>query len=209
MSDFTLNAHLRSDTGKGASRRLRREANLIPAIIYGAGKEPTNISLENREVVKLLLNDAAFSSILTINVGGTKEDVLIKDLQRHPYKEFVQHADFIRVLADQKLTTLVPVTLINEENCVGVKLGGGEIFRPSPEVEISCLPKDLPDSIEVDVTNLEVGQFIHIEDITPPAGVELLGSNIAVVTVQAARVEEEDEAVEAVEEESTEEKTEE
>ncbi len=198
MSEFTLNAQERSDLGKGASRRLRRNANLIPAVIYGAGKEAASISLENREMAKLLLNEAAFNSILTLKIGSKKEDVLIKDLQRHPAKGFVLHADFIRVVADQKLTALIPVTLINEENCVGVKRDGGELFRPSPELEVSCLPKDLPDTIEVDVANLEVGQVIHVEDIKAPKGVEFVGTGIAVVTVTAARVSaEEDEEVEA------------
>lgn len=198
MSEFTLNAQERSDLGKGASRRLRRNANLIPAVIYGAGKEAASISLENREVAKLLLNEAAFNSILTLKIGSKKEDVLIKDLQRHPAKGFVLHADFIRVVADQKLTALIPVTLINEDNCVGVKRDGGELFRPSPELEVSCLPKDLPDTIEVDVANLEVGQVIHVEDIKAPKGVEFVGTGIAVVTVTAARVSaEEDEEVEA------------
>lgn len=198
MSEFTLNAQERSDLGKGASRRLRRNANLIPAVIYGAGKEAASISLENREMAKLLLNEAAFNSILTLKIGSKKEDVLIKDLQRHPAKGFVLHADFIRVVADQKLTALIPVTLINEDNCVGVKRDGGELFRPSPELEVSCLPKDLPDTIEVDVANLEVGQVIHVEDIKAPKGVEFVGTGIAVVTVTAARVSaEEDEEVEA------------
>ncbi len=197
MSEFTLNAQARSDIGKGASRRLRRNDNLIPAVIYGAEKEAVNVSLEKREMDKLLLNDAAYSSILTIKLGGKKEDVLMKDLQRHPAKGFVLHADFIRIVADQKMTVQVPVVLLNEENCVGVKRDGGEIFRPAPELEISCLPKDLPESIEVDITNLEVGQTIHTEDISLPKGVEFVGSEIAVVTVTAARVAAEEEAEEA------------
>jgi len=209
MSEFTLNAQERSDLGKGASRRLRRNANLIPAVIYGAGKEAASISLENREVAKLLLNDAAFNSILTIKIGSKKEDVIIKDLQRHPAKGFVLHADFIRVVANQKLTALIPVVLINEENCVGVKRDGGELFRPSPELEVSCLPKNLPDSIEVDVANLEVGQVIHVEDIKAPKGVEFVGAGIAVVSVNAARVSaEEDEDVAEVAEEEKDEKAE-
>ena len=200
MSEFTLNATLRTDLGKGASRRLRRNANLVPAVIYGADKDATSISLENREVAKLLLNDACYSSILTINLDGKKEDVMMKDLQRHPAKGFVMHADFIRIVAGQKLTALVPVVLLNEEDCVGVKRDGGEIFRPAPEVEITCLPKDLPEAIEVDVANLEVGQTIHLSEIKAPAGVEftvLLAENDqAVVSVNAARVQaaEEDEA---------------
>ncbi len=192
MSEFTLNAQVRNDLGKGASRRLRRNADLVPAVIYGAGKEAESISLENREVAKLLLNDACYSSILTINLDGKKQDVMMKDLQRHPAKGFVLHADFIRIVAGQKLTALVPVVLLNEEDCVGVKRDGGEIFRPAPEVEITCLPKDLPEAIEVDVANLEVGQTIHLSEIKAPAGVEfvvLLAENDqAVVSVNASRV---------------------
>ena len=204
MSEFTLNAQLRTDLGKGASRRLRRNANLVPAVIYGADKEATSISIEDREVAKLLLNDACYSSILTINLDGKKEDVMMKDLQRHPAKGFVLHADFIRIVAGQKLTALVPVVLLNEEDCVGVKRDGGEIFRPAPELEITCLPKDLPESIEIDIANLEVGQTIHLSEIQAPAGVEftaLLAENDQpVVSVNAARVqEEEDEAVDAPE----------
>ncbi len=197
MSEFTLDAQLRTDLGKGASRRLRRNADLVPAVIYGADKEATSISIENRAVAKLLLNDACYSSILTINLDGKKEDVMMKDLQRHPAKGFVLHADFIRIVAGQKLTALVPVVLLNEDNCVGVKRDGGEIFRPAPEVEITCLPKNLPEAIEVDVANLEVGQTIHLSDIQAPAGVEftvLLAENDqAVVSVNAARVQAADE----------------
>jgi large subunit ribosomal protein L25 len=208
MSEFTLNAQARNDLGKGASRRLRRNANLIPAVIYGGNKEPASISLENREVARLLLNDAAFSSILTLNIDGKKESVLIKDLQRHPAKSFVLHADFIRVIAGQKLTTLVPVVLLNEDSCVGVKLGGGDIFRLATEIEVTCLPKDLPDAIEVDMANIEVGQIVHLDEITAPKGVEFVAlshdNNIAVASVQAARVnvevdEDQDQPAEAAE----------
>ena len=192
MSEFTLNAQARNDLGKGASRRLRRNANLIPAVVYGANKAPVSISLETREVAKLLLNDAAYSSILELNIDGKKEDVLIKALQRHPAKSFVLHADFIRVVAGQKLTTLVPVLLINEDTCVGAKTGGGDIFRLATELEVTCLPKDLPDAIEVDMANINVGEIVHLADLTAPKGVEFTAlahdNNIAVASVQAARV---------------------
>lgn len=197
MSEFTLNAQKRSDLGKGASRRLRRNANLIPAVVYGGEEAPELISLETREVVKLLLNDAAFSSILQLNIAGTKQNVLIKDLQRHPAKEFVLHADFVRVIAGQKLTTIVPVVLLNDEECVGVKLGGGDIFRLATEIEVTCLPQDLPESIEVDMLEVDLNETIHLADITPPKGVEFTAleqdNNIAIVTVSPARVEEEEE----------------
>ena len=191
MSEFTLNAQARNDLGKGASRRLRRNANLIPAVVYGADKAPVSISLETREVAKLLLNDAAYSSILELNIDGKKEDVLIKALQRHPAKSFVLHADFIRVVAGQKLTTLVPVLLINEDTCVGAKTGGGDIFRLATELEVTCLPKDLPDAIEVDMANINVGEIVHLADLTAPKGVEFTAlahdNNIAVASVQADR----------------------
>ena len=192
MSEFTLNAQARNDLGKGASRRLRRNANLIPAVVYGADKAPVSISLETREVAKLLLNDVAYSSILELNIDGKKEDVLIKALQRHPAKSFVLHADFIRVVAGQKLTTLVPVLLINEDTCVGAKTGGGDIFRLATELEVTCLPKDLPDAIEVDMANINVGEIVHLADLTAPKGVEFTAlahdNNIAVASVQASRV---------------------
>lgn len=196
MSEFTLNAQTRSDLGKGASRRLRRNANLIPAVVYGGEEAPELISLETREVVKLLLNDAAFSSILELNIAGTKQSVLIKDLQRHPAKEFVLHADFVRVIAGQKLTTIVPVVLLNDEECVGVKLGGGDIFRLATEIEVTCLPQDLPESIEVDMLEVDLNETVHLADIKAPKGVEFTAleqdNNIAVVTVSPARVEEEE-----------------
>ena len=192
MSEFTLNAQARNDLGKGASRRLRRNANLIPAVVYGAGKEPASISLETREVAKLLLNDAAYSSILSLNIDGKKDNKLIKALQRHPAKSFVLHADFIRVVAGQKLTTLVPVLLLNEDTCVGAKTGGGDIFRLATELEITCLPKDLPDAIEVDMANINVGEIVHLADLTAPKGVEFTAlahdNNLAVASVQASRV---------------------
>src|SRR5690554_5334010 len=192
MTKLTLNAEVRSDLGKGASRRLRRNANLIPAVVYGGNQEPISISLQNREVAKLLLNDAAFSSILTLNIDGKKQNVLIKALQRHPAKNFVMHADFVRIIAGQKLTTMVPVVLLNEDTCVGAKTGGGDIFRLATELEITCLPKDLPDAIEVDMANIDVGQIVHLDEITAPKGVEFVAlshdNNLAVASVQAARV---------------------
>ena len=192
MSEFTLNAQARNDLGKGASRRLRRNADLIPAVVYGGDKAPVSVSLATREVAKLLLNDAAYSSILELNIDGKKENVLIKALQRHPAKSFVMHADFIRVVAGQKLTTSVHVVLLNEDTCVGAKTGGGDIFRLATELEITCLPKDLPDSIEVDMANINVGEIVHLADLTAPKGVEFTAlahnNNIAVASVQASRV---------------------
>jgi len=192
MQNFALTAKVRNDLGKGASRRLRRLQNLVPAIVYGGSKEPQAISLLTNELVKLLENDAAFSHVLSLNIDGAVESVLIKDLQRHPAKENVLHVDFIRVLADQKLTALVPLHFINEDVCVAVKQQGGEISHSITEVEVSCLPKDLPEFIEVDVTNIAVGQVLHLSDLKLPKGVELIsliqGSDLAVLNVHAAKV---------------------
>ena len=192
MTDFALNAEVRSDLGKGASRRLRRNANLVPAVIYGGDKAPQSISLLAKDLAKLLETEAAFSHVLTLNVAGSKENVLIKALQRHPAKGFVLHADFIRVVAGQKLTAHVPLHFTNQETSVGVKQQGGEVSHTVAEVEVSCLPKDLPEFIEVDMAKVEIGQILHMSDLKLPAGVELVslahGSDLPVANIHASRV---------------------
>jgi large subunit ribosomal protein L25 len=196
-TEFTLNAEARSDLGKGASRRLRRNVAMVPAVIYGGDKAPQSISLLAKDFAKLLENDAAYSHVLSLNVAGSKESVIIKALQRHPAKGFVLHADFVRVVADQKLVAHVPVRYLNEDTCVGVKLGGGEVYRVTPELEVSCLPKDLPEYIDVDVANLEVGQNIHLSELKLPKGVQLVtlahGNDLVVANVKASRAKAEDE----------------
>ncbi|MFV3372311.1 50S ribosomal protein L25/general stress protein Ctc [Pseudomonas sp. NY15435] len=192
MVDFVLNAQERSDLGKGASRRLRRNAGLIPAVVYGGEKAPQSLTLELREISKLLENEAAFSHVITLNVGAAKETVLIKALQRHPSKGFVMHADFQRVVAGQKLTAHVPLHFINEATAVGVKVGGGEISHVIAEVEVSCLPTNLPEFIEVDLAKVELGQIVHLSDLKLPKGVELVqlahGNDLAVANIHASRV---------------------
>ncbi|MDH1265330.1 50S ribosomal protein L25/general stress protein Ctc [Pseudomonas sp. GD03944] len=189
--EFALNAEARSDLGKGASRRLRRNANLVPAVIYGGEKAPVSISLIAKDLAKLLENEAAFSHVLSLSVDGKKEDVLIKALQRHPAKGFVLHADFIRVVAGQKLTAHAPLHFINEATSVGVKKGG-EVLHSLSEVEVSCLPKDLPEFIEVDMAKVEVDQTVHLSDIKLPKGVELValahGSDLPVASIHMPRV---------------------
>ncbi|GFM83925.1 50S ribosomal protein L25 [Pseudomonas cichorii] len=197
MNDFTLNAELRSDLGKGASRRLRRLASLVPAVVYGADKAPESISMLAKEVAKLLENEAAFSHVIELNVGGTKQNVVIKALQRHPAKGHVLHADFVRVVAGQKLTAVVPVHFINEEAPVKK---GGEVSHTTSEVEVSCLPKDLPEFIEVDLAKAVIGTIIHLSDLTAPKGVEFValahGNDLAVANVHAPRVAPEEGAAE-------------
>jgi large subunit ribosomal protein L25 len=170
--DFQLNAMVRNDMGKGASRRLRREAKLVPAIIYGGDKAPENISIAENELKQALQNEAFYSHIITLTVDGKGQDVILKDLQRHPAKSHVVHADFLRVSKTQALHTKVPLHFINEDICPGVKLGGGIVSHNMTELEISCLPADLPEYIEVDVAEIELGGVLHISDIKLPAGVE-------------------------------------
>ena len=200
MTNFALNAEVRSDLGKGASRRLRRNVSMVPAVIYGGDKAPQSISLLAKDLAKLLENEAAFSHVLTLNVAGTNESVVIKALQRHPAKGFVLHADFQRVVAGQKLTAHVPLHFINEATAVGVKQQGGEISHTISEVEVSCLPKDLPEFIEVDMAAVEVGQTVHMSDLKLPKGVELValahGNDLAVSNIHASRVKDEEGAAE-------------
>ena len=198
--EFALNAEARSDLGKGASRRLRRIASLVPAVIYGGEKAPQSISLLAKDLAKLLENEAAFSHVLTLNVAGTAETVLIKALQRHPAKGFVLHADFIRVVAGQKLTAHVPLHFLNQESSVGVKQQGGEVSHTLVEVEVTCQPQDLPEFINVDMAKVEVGQIVHLSDLQLPKGVELValahGNDLAVANIHASRVAKEEGAAE-------------
>jgi len=171
--EFTLEAQARTDLGKGASRRLRRLENKVLAIIYGGGKKkPAAITVANNEITKLSQNEAFFTSLVTLNVDGKAEQVVVKDLQRHPANNNIMHVDFLRVSAKTKLTMHVPLHFINEENCSGVKMEGGIISHALSDIEVSCLPKNLPEYIEVDMGALNAGDNIHLSDLTLPKGVE-------------------------------------
>src|SRR5690606_21835246 len=169
--DFKLNAVARNDLGKGASRRLRRLAAQVPAIIYGGDKEPTNISVAQKELLKHLESEAFFSHIISLNVDGKAQDVILKDLQRHPSKPMIMHADFQRVSKSTKLHTNVPLHFLNEASSKGVKEQGGKIVHNLVQLEITCLPANLPEFIEVDIADMEVGQILHISDLKLPKGV--------------------------------------
>jgi len=170
---FELNAEVRTDMGKGASRRLRR-TQAVPAIIYGGSSEPQSISLSQNELFRHLDNEAFYSHVLNMNLGGKSEQVVLRDLQRHPYKAVILHADFMRVDNKSVLTMNVPLHFINEETSVGVKTEGGIVGRLASDVEVSCLAKDLPEYIEVDLLNLHLGESIHLSEIKVPEGVELV-----------------------------------
>ena len=174
MADqFELSAEMRSDKGKGASRRLRRNADMVPAILYGAGKDPQPLSIAHKDLHKACENEAFFSHIITIKADGKTQEAILKDLQRHPAKDRIMHADFLRIQMDQEITVEVPLHFMNEDKCVGVRQGGGNISHNMTSVEITCLPGNLPEYIEVDVEALEVGDSIHMTGIQLPEGLSI------------------------------------
>ena len=203
-TDFILQAKGRGDTGKGASRRLRRLAGEVPAIVYGGKKNPMKITLTHKDVAKALENEAFYSSIVSLNIEGSSEDVIIKDIQRHPAKKIVLHMDFFRVSKTTVLQTKVPLHFINEDTCPGVKLGGGIVAHTMTDIEIQCLPKNLPEFIEVDMGEVDVGDIVHISDIVLPEGVESVALNLgadhdlSVATINKPKAVEVDEDIESI-----------
>ena len=167
---FIVVAETRVDEGKGASRRLRRLEGKMPAVIYGVGQDAQSLTLIRKDFEYMLENEACFSSILEVQVDGKSQNAIIKDIQRHPAKGFPMHADFLRVRMDQAIKVNVPLHFINEEQCTGVKLGGGMIQKQATDIEIQCLPKDLPEYLEVDMLEVELGGIVHLSDITLPEG---------------------------------------
>ena len=207
MADqLQLSAEQRIDKGKGASRRLRRLADKIPAVIYGAGKDAVSLQIAHKDIHKALENEAFYSSIITLTIDGTAENALLKALQRHPAKDRIMHADFLRVRMDEAITAIVPIHFVNEEQCVGVKLAGGAISHHITSVEVSCLPGDLPSFVEVDLENVELGESIHYSELNLPEGVTIPvlaqgdEHDQAVVSVNASRASSDDVDAPAVEE---------
>jgi large subunit ribosomal protein L25 len=194
--DITVNATSRSVFGKGASRRLRRD-NIVPAIVYGDNKEPQAVQLKHNEVTKHLENESFYSQLLQLSVdGGEPVRALLKDVQRHPYKQQVLHIDFVRVVAGAELQVSVPLHFINEESCIGVKAGGGMIMHNENEVLIACRPRDIPEGINVDMAALDIGETVHLSQLAMPEGVRLVDlheagddSDRIVAAVNAPRVE--------------------
>jgi len=191
--EFELNCTVRTDLGKGASRRLRRLNGDIPAVLYGGGEDPVSLTIAHKDIAKATENEAFFSHIITLNVGKKKQKAVIKALQRHPAKAILMHADFQRVSDKVQITVNVPIHFLNEDKCAGVKTGGGSIIKTLNEIEIHCFPKDLPEFIEVDMLLLEIGEAVHLADITLPTGVASValasGNDLSVATVQAPRAE--------------------
>ena len=190
-----MNVKKRDAQGTGASRRLRR-ADQVPAIIYGGDKPATMITLDHNEIFHALRKEAFHASVLTLNVEGTKETVLLRDTQMHAYKLQVLHVDFQRVDATHKLHTKVPFHFVNADAAPGVKLQGGIVSHVMNELDVQCLPSQLPEFIEVDLSGLSVGQSIHVSQIKLPAGVEALthGTDPVIATLTLPRGAKSDEA---------------
>ena len=172
MNQHIIKATGRSVEGKGASRRLRR-ADMIPAIVYGGKTAPQPIKLEHEPIWLASQHEWFYASLLNLEIDGKVEQVLLRDLQRHPYKQQIRHLDFQRVDANEALRTRVQLHFVNQEKSPAGKTGGVVVMHELTEVEISCLPKNLPEAIEVDLGNLAVGGVVHLSDLKLPAGVEL------------------------------------
>ena len=169
MSNYKLTAEMRDDLGKGASRRLRR-ANKVPGVLYGAGRPAWSLTLNAFELNRNLQEESFYSSIIDLTLDGKTQKVFLRDLQRHPAKPIILHADFMRVRDDVEMVLMLPIHLVNEETSVGVK-SGGLLMRNMSDIEVSCLPANLPEYIEIDIADLAVGESIHISDIKFPEGV--------------------------------------
>ncbi|HUW98994.1 MAG TPA: 50S ribosomal protein L25/general stress protein Ctc [Acidiferrobacter sp.] len=188
---FELNAELRSEKGTSASRRLRR-AGKVPAILYGAGKEPVSLSLEHDPLWHHTHHEAFFTSILTIKVDGKVVDqAVVRDLHMHPYKPVVAHVDLQRVSAAERIHLPVPLHFVGQDSAPGVKLQGGLVAHLMTEVDVSCLPSQLPEFLVVDVSALHVGESIHLSNLTLPEGVVLTdlthGNDLAITTITVVR----------------------
>jgi large subunit ribosomal protein L25 len=170
--DFDLIAGIREDQGKGASRRLRHKG-LVPAIIYGAGRPPRALVFDHNRVIQQLENEKFYSTVLNIKVGEKSQAAILKDVQRHPSKPQVMHLDFQRVVEDEEIKMLVPIHFLGEDVAPGVKRGGGKPQHMITEVEVVCLPRHLPEYLEIDVSELELDEMLKLSDITLPEGVSI------------------------------------
>jgi large subunit ribosomal protein L25 len=186
---IAIKAEKRGDQGTGASRRLRR-ADKVPGIVYGGGQDATNIELDHNDLFHKLRQEAFHASILDMEIEGKSQQVLLRDFQMHPFKQNVLHVDFQRVAADKKIHMKVPLHFINADIAPGVKTSGGLVSHVQNDLDISCLPKDLPEFIEVDLKDLAAGHSIHVGDLKLPAGVTAVvhrGENPTVATIVIPR----------------------
>ena len=194
-TSFELTIKSRNATGKGNSRRIRGKGS-VPGVIYGGGADPKTISLNHDQLINQMENDAFYTSILKLNLDNTSESVVVKNVHRHPVKRKILHMDFQRILEDQKISLNVPIRFLGEDVAIGVKMQGGEISKLLNDIEVSCLPKNLPEYLEIDLSNLELNQSLYVSDLKLPEGVELntimIEQNNAVVSINPPRREEEE-----------------
>ena len=175
MADLiTIDVLKRGDVGSAKARRLRNSDDLVPGVVYGGDQPPVHFSMEYRRVAKALEDEAFYSQILDMTMDGKSEQVVLRELQRHPATERVIHMDFLRVREDRELQVSIPFHFVNEEACVGVKMHGAVISINLTEIEVSCLPRDLPEFIEIDMESLDVGDAVHLSDIELPEGVSFV-----------------------------------
>ncbi|MGB5305381.1 MAG: 50S ribosomal protein L25/general stress protein Ctc [Gammaproteobacteria bacterium] len=192
---FVINAEPRADSGKGASRRLRQTGK-VPAIMYGGGKDPESLTLSHNELLRNLQHEAFYSHILTVKMNGKDTRAVLRDIQRHPGKPLIMHMDLQRINESEKLKMHVPLHFLGEDTAPGIK-AGGMVSHEMSEVHIECLPKDLPEYIEVDVSAFEIGDALHLSDIKVPETVTLLdlargeGQDLPVVSMHMKRIAEE------------------
>jgi len=170
---FTIKAAARNDLGKGASRRLRRTQQ-VPGVVYGANQAPASIMIEHNQLLRLLENESFYTQIIELNTDDKKEYVLLRDLQRHHYKPRIMHIDLQRVNENEKVVVNIPLHFSGAELCPAIKLSGGLITRLMQDIEVSCLPKDLPEFINIDLSKLEINQTIHLSDLVLDSGVEFV-----------------------------------
>lgn len=204
-NSFEFDAQIRTDSGTRAARALRRD-NRIPVVLYGAGGDPVPLSVDHIDALKKLENEAIYSHILTLNIDGKQESAILKDLQRHPAKSIILHMDFMRVSKSEKIRVHVPLHFVNEDICVGVK-AGGVVTHVLVDIEIACLPSDLPEFIDVDLSDIDIGESIHLSDLVVPDGAEIVAlahdteHDLLVASVQSGKSAEVDE--EAVDDEES------
>jgi large subunit ribosomal protein L25 len=195
-NEIILNADLRIRTGTNKTREIRREDSMVPAIIYGNEEESKNIKLKLNELTKASENELFYTQVLKILLEGNEEKVVLKELQREPVKGKFLHADFQRVSRKTKLKVVVPFRFNGEEECEGVKTGGGVLAKAISEIEIACLAGDIPEAIEIDITNLMLNDAIRLSDLTLPDGAEIPGfdeeNDQMIVSVNPPRAEEEE-----------------
>jgi len=197
-----LIAEFREDSGKGSSRRLRRNGK-VPAIIYGAGREPRALTFDHNALLRAVENESFFSSVLSVQVGENIRKSILKDIQVHPAKKQILHLDLQRIVEDEKIKMAVPLHFLGEDAAPGVKDGGGIVSHLRTEVEVSCFPGDLPEYLEIDVAELDLDQLLHLSDVQLPEGVELTDlvaeppRDDAIVSIHVPRVVVEEDELEA------------